>query len=421
MHVLLPHSIWRITNFYDTRGGMLQRWITLLFLGSASCSHATLVVRGQGSAAIDSIVHDLCNRDIAVLGEASHGSGVTFQVKTEIVKRLVDECQYNAFFIESGIYDFLRLEEKQKGNQPIASEEISQAIGGIWDVKELKPLVSFLHASIQKKYVYLGGLDDQIGRATYATKGMAGDLTSYLDSDHRAQCFQTLQNYMDWKYTDALPYDEKANLDIQKCLSRIEVAVKTSNVIATKKLTDGYKIINLMRFFLRELKLLQSATPVPHELSIWSFNNRDSSMFENLVWLRGRMGGSPKVIVWTHDVHAAKDLSKIKSAEDSRKSLGSHVINQFGKSAYILGFSAFSGKEGMKGFPANKLEVAHLSSLEGFAFSNSTDSNLKYFDSSSLIGFGDVSARPTNYIWQTARWSDVYDGLMILRQESPVH
>ena len=66
----------------------------------------------------DLVVHELCGKRIALLGESpSHGYGRTLQFKVELVRRLIDECHYNAFFIESGIYDFLNFRKKLKSGQ----------------------------------------------------------------------------------------------------------------------------------------------------------------------------------------------------------------------------------------------------------------------------------------------------------------
>ena len=35
----------------------------------------------------------------------------------ELARRLIDECHYGAFFIESGIYDFLNIQKKLKRGQ----------------------------------------------------------------------------------------------------------------------------------------------------------------------------------------------------------------------------------------------------------------------------------------------------------------
>src|SRR5690242_13705060 len=72
------------------------------------------------SSDADLIVHDVCGKSIAMLGESpTHGFGRTLEFKVALIRRLVDECHYNAFFIESGIYDFLNIEKKLKSGQDV--------------------------------------------------------------------------------------------------------------------------------------------------------------------------------------------------------------------------------------------------------------------------------------------------------------
>src|SRR5712691_11871046 len=69
----------------------------------------------RASSIADLVVHDLCGKRVAFLGEAPmHGFGKTLEFKVEVVRRLVDECHYNAFFIESGAYDFLNIQRVLK-------------------------------------------------------------------------------------------------------------------------------------------------------------------------------------------------------------------------------------------------------------------------------------------------------------------
>jgi hypothetical protein len=42
-----------------------------------------------------------------------HGFGRTLELKTEIARRLITSCGFNAFFIESGAYDFLAIRQRR--------------------------------------------------------------------------------------------------------------------------------------------------------------------------------------------------------------------------------------------------------------------------------------------------------------------
>jgi len=62
-------------------------------------------------SALDSVVADVCGKQVVLLGEPGHhGSGPTLQAKVELVRRLTDDCRFSALFLETGAYDFINLE-----------------------------------------------------------------------------------------------------------------------------------------------------------------------------------------------------------------------------------------------------------------------------------------------------------------------
>src|SRR5215471_16793304 len=120
---------------------------------------------GVRAAETDRVVRDLCGKDVAMLGESPlHGFGKTLEFKVEVVRRLVDECHFNAFFIESGIYDFLNIQRRLKSGQEVTEAMVAAAIGGLWATREVEPLIPFLLKKARAGSVVLGGPDDQLGR-----------------------------------------------------------------------------------------------------------------------------------------------------------------------------------------------------------------------------------------------------------------
>src|SRR5437868_12978208 len=74
-----------------------------------------LVTPASEVANVDAVVREMCRKTVALIGESPvHGFGKTLEFKVELVRRLIDDCHYNALFFESGIYDFLNLQEQVK-------------------------------------------------------------------------------------------------------------------------------------------------------------------------------------------------------------------------------------------------------------------------------------------------------------------
>lgn len=356
----------------------------------------------------------MCGKRVALLGEAPmHGFGNTLAFKVDVARRLVDECHYNAFFIESGAYDFLNIQKALKSGQTVTVPMITAAIGGLWATREVEPLVPFLLAKARSGVLILGGLDDQLGRGTYAQLQMPADLVAHLQGDDKAHCLAILQKHTLWQYSTEAPYSPGDKALILGCLDKIERNVSLPRDGAVRAY-DLAMIENLKRTLARDF------TPdvqVGVDLTAQSFNDRDHSMYMNFQWLMSRLPADSKVIVWTATNHAAKDLSGVPGQE-KRVPLGSYIRREFKDQAFVLGTSAYSGSYGMARQPVRPLASAPGNSIESLAFVNG-DSDVRYFNSSQLRTLGTIPARPLGPDFKTANWDDVLDGLVIIREERP--
>ena len=361
----------------------------------------------------DLIVHDLCGKQVALLGESpSHGHGRTMQFKAELVRRLINECHYNAFFIESGIYDFLNLQKKLKSGQGVTEPMVAAAIGGLWAAREVEPLIPFLLENARTGKVVLGGVDDQLGRGTYAQRAMPSDLAEYLRGDAKPQCLAILQKHTRWEYDAKTPYSPNDKTLILGCLDRVEAAI--SNTQSSFRDYDAAMIVSLKRSFARDFP---PDVPPGVDPTVQIVNARDESMYLNFRWLQSRLPAHSKVIVWGATTHMAKDLSAVPGLE-RRVSMGSFIRREFKAESFALGFSAWSGSYGMIRQPVRQLTAAPGNSLEGRAFAD-RNSETCYFSSSQLRKLGPVPARPLGSEFQTARWDGVLDGILLFHEEHP--
>ena len=372
------------------------------------------VAEARAPSIADLVVHELCDKQVALLGEAPmHGFGNTLQLKVEVARRLVNECHYNAFFIESGAYDFLNIQKALKSGRTVTVPMIAAAIGGLWATREVEPLLPFLLEKAQSGVLVLGGLDDQLGRGTYAQQQMPADLTAFLQGDDKVRCLAVLQKHTLWQYGSDAPYSPNDKALILGCLDKMEPKVSLPSDGAAHEY-ELAMIENLKRTFARDF---MNDVPSGADLATQTFNDRDQSMYMNFRWLMSRLPAKSKVIVWTATSHAAKDLSGVPEQE-KRVSLGSYIHRDFKGQAFVLGISAYSGTYGMARQPVRPLSAAPANSLEGQAF-DSGDSDTRYLDAGQIRKHGSILARPLGPDFKTANWGDVLDGLVIFREERP--
>lgn len=402
-----------------------MRYLLLLLPLLSSCASPSRGAAAQGALALsdaDRIVRDLCDKRLALLGEESHhGSARTIAFKAELTRRLVEECQYDAFIIEAGSYDFLHIQARLKAGQPVSEDMVAAAIGGMWANQELAPLIPFLTGRLEAGTLVAGGLDDQLGRGTYAQREMTRELIPALEGPRQAECGAELERHMAWKYDDAHPYTAETAKFVLGCCKELESVLSRPGAAATPETQGRLQMVrNLQRYFTRQVAVLSQASAQTGERRDWSdFNERDRSMFMNLEWLLSQSPGPRKAIVWLATIHAAKDLGSLDADARHAIPFGSHVHEKFGAQAFVLGFSALSGSHSL-GSTARTYAIppAPADSLEGWAFSNHT-ADTRYLDGSQLRDFGSRKARPLNYSWMTAPWATVMDGLLIFREERP--
>lgn len=393
------------------RFGVLALLVALLFVGSLFARPQNPPQSASESRPVtNAVMHDLCGKSVVMLGEPGvHGFGKVLDFKVGLTRRLIAECHFNAFFIESGLYDFLKIQELLDAHQPVTPAMIQAAIGGIWANRETERLIPDLLEGAQSGKVRLGGLDDQISRGSYAQRDMPADLVEYLDGNARDECLATLKRFTLWQYTDASPFGAGEKTRLAGCLDQIAVAASKTR---TRNAEDvAIMLANFKRYLAQDFP----ATVANHD-DLQNANERDRAMYQNFQWLRSRMPAGSKIIVWAATVHGAKDLSGVPS--DQRIPMGSFIHHDLGMRAFVLGFSEYSGSYAFARQPPRRLTVAPDNSLESRAFAGNGLS-IRYFGSRELRNFGPIAARPLEVDFKTARWDQVLDGLVVFHDEHP--
>lgn len=356
------------------------------------------------ASALDTAAAALCDKQVVLLGEdANHGAGRTMAFKARLVERLVRDCAFSAVAFESQVYDFLDLDESMR-MQRATREQVANAIGGLWSRSaEVAPLVEFLFARAMSGDVRLLGLDPQTGGATqlFTQQQLPIRLAGVLDGARRAECTSELRRLTMWQYDARSPYDDAARGRLRACTAAIRAALAKGH-------TPSMDIVALMVANLERSLDLASDD---------AFNLRDRAMFENLQWHRSRLPRDAKVIVWCATVHAGRQLPRMGR---ERIPLGAHVHRALGGGAASVGFSALEGRRGLVDRTASTLERALPDSIEQLAFASAGPADAVYVGRGTLSGFGPAPGRALDYgRYDHMDWSQVLDGLVVLRDEQP--
>lgn len=353
------------------------------------------------------LVDDACGRQVVLLGESpTHGFGVSMRLKAELVRAVVERCHVDAVFFESGVYDFLKIDADLRSGRPVGPATLMAAVGLLWNNADVAPLISFLADRANHGHLVLGGLDDQIGRGTYAQHSMAADLVRPLEGDEKAACLATLRKHTEWQYTADAPYSVNDRTRILDCLDRIRSKLPRSNT------TDLTMTDSVARWLARDFPVAAGAA-----LAAQQFSARDASMFDNFQVLMARLPARSKVVVWTATVHAARDLSAVPGREGSR-SLGSLIAREYGNQLFSLGMSAHAGTFARTGQPPAKLPDPPAASLEANALARAHD-DLRYLTQHDLSELGAAPSRLMGTAFVAAQWDRIFDGVVVVREERP--
>lgn len=375
----------------------MKNWLALCFLFLGLGAQASEHYDRLSDVAVKKAVDEMCDKSVALLGEATHGDGVTFEIKSSIVRDLVERCGYNTFIIESGIYDGLEIRRRQLLGETLTPLDIKASISGLWSkTREFSPLIDFLSERLNaSEDFYFGGMDDQL-TSSYATGKMASDLV-------QGECLTDLLQFTSLKYyLDRNLFTAANEKRLKYCLDQAGRLKLNSE--------DNHKLA-----MIRNLQsLIDRNFQVRTESETADLNQRDQVMYQNFQWILSQRPTGSKVIVWAASSHNAKSMN---SYWEGYKNFGNYVHEAYGDQAFSLAFTAYSGRAGSKISSIEVIPEAHEGSLE--AKLNDSVSSFVFVSSDTLKKFGRIPARPLGYVFKEQNWSDLFDGIFWIRTEYP--
>jgi erythromycin esterase-like protein len=358
----------------------------------------------QEAAALDAAVADLCRARIVLLGEnGAHGDGRTPAFKAELVRRLVDDCGFDAVAFEASRYDFLALDRALRRGEPATADMLASAVGGLWNQnREVQPLFPFLIERAAAGRIVLAGLDDQLGSrgAFYSLERMPAELAARLPAPRDADCRDRLMRRIWSRYDVQTPYDDAARAGLRACLAEIGAAAADD-----AELRD--MTANVVRWLDREGLALNPFV-----------QGRDRSMFLNLKALVESLPDDARVVVWTANSHAARDARALDIFSDG-PNLGALAAGEWGDRLFALGFGAAGGTYRERVRTPKAIAPAAPGALEARALADPAV-QVAYLGPAALAALPSIEGGALDHRQPaTVDWRDVYDGVVVFRAERP--
>lgn len=277
---------------------------------------------------------------VVVLGEANHGAREFFLLKHRLVRFLVEEMGFNTFAMEATWPESNLVDDYLATGRGEPEVLLSRLYFWIWNTREVLDLIEWMrqyNRSAGGRRIRFGGFDIQYPRmAMDQVVEFAGrvDTAAAAWVVGRYACFRPYVNELDgsfrrlWDYT--LRLTGRAKLE---CRARAQevydtlLARRTRFVAATSPLE-----------FERALQSSRIVVQNQHMRfnSVADQDTRDMYMAENALWLIRQSGPQARVVIWTHNFHAADQHSPWRS-------MGSYLREALGQELVLVGFSLYEG------------------------------------------------------------------------------
>lgn len=351
------------------------------------------------AAALDAATSALCNRKIAVLGEAEHGDARTETFKIALIERLASRCGYSAVLFEASFYEFVQLDRNRRAGRALTPEQIATAVGGLWKWnRQFQPLLPYLADQANRSRIRLGGVDFQPGGRDqdFSNLGAVAELTTGLAQDRRESC---RTQFHDLLFEGSNPARRQA---LAACIAAMDALPVSSDPDVRRE----------RREILANLAAFAAADPSDINRYIAS---RDREMFVNFQRWIARWPAGTKVIIWTATAHAARASHGHKGFQGVEP-FGAYLAQRYGRAMFVLGFGAQGGTT--RGRPQPRV-IAPLApdALEAWAGPIAPGGAI-YLDRRALARAGSRPAGLFNHQPVNSVWSKLLDAVVVFPLEA---
>ena len=377
----------------------------MLLAACAASAKAAGEVEPADRAALDAAVAATCDKSVVLLGEASHGDGHGDAMKVALVERLVSQCGFNGVLFESSFYEFIPIARRERAREPVAPQLVADAVGGLWKFdREVQPLFEFLAARASAGTLEIGGLDFQAGglQQPYGNDRLFDELAARLAPERRRFCGAVWHSRL---YDDTAPdglSDAARDDALKTCLSEID----TNDSV--QQADQRWALANLQAW------LANDGRPA-REL----VRSRDRMMADNARRFVERLPAPAKVVVWTHNGHAARSTSA-QAGYGNADNLGAALGRRYGDRLFSLATTACGGEYRWSWGSNKPVPPPPDDSLEASVCKAARPASA-FIDAAALARAGVTSAGVLGHAPTRARWADAFDGVLVLDAEHPPH
>jgi erythromycin esterase len=296
---------------------------------------------------LDPLMEDIGDREVVMLGEASHGTHEFYTWRTAISKRLIEEKGFNFIAVEGDWPDCYKINRYIKGYKD-AGKNIEEVLRNfdrwptwMWGNWEVAALAEWLREF--NKTVPVNSKTGFYGLDVYSLWDSMKAMMEYLEREDpqtaksvkkAIQCFEPF-NENEQQY---------ARYTLNNTSCRDEVLALLKEIRLKAQFLDGDREAG----FNTEQNALIAVNAEKYYRTMMGFDNeswnvRDRHMMETLDRLMQFHGGASKGIIWEHNTHIG-DARATGMSSAGMINIGQLAREKYGaENVYLCGFATYSG------------------------------------------------------------------------------
>lgn len=309
---------------------------------------------------------------IIVLGEQQHGTAEEYEHLAIMVKFLHEEMGFNVVAQEYCFYSF---GTEFSYFEPQVSSDILRKYMYWPQGAAMEHDAFFQYIDSQKlkgSPLFLAGFDSRIFAREkfkpYFLKLKQRCSSCFENEEEHAKFNRLFENVLFKEYKDTCTTKEQSFF-IEKTNCILNQLPKTSS-----SPRDLQNAKNFVAFYKNAWNLKKHGNE-----EIRRYEEREKQMADNIVWLADEIFPNEKIIVRTHNGHAAKNIQSLKgyladSIMNDATTVGSILNETYGSKCFIIGTTAFEGTYTNWSFKPQLIPKPHPNSIE----SKLENKNLNY-------------------------------------------
>ena len=270
------------------------------------------------------------NKRIIALGESSHGLGKFYELKSELIKYLHNEMDFEVFAMEGGLGD---INLAYSNIDTLTAKQLrDNTVFGNFRAKEVNSLFAHIKETHNTKNpLVFTGYDPQTS-SSYMTKILKRILKDYN---------KTLADSLDERFSSYYKvYQAKDSINYYKYRN---IFINTASEVK-KILIENAETINITPFqlelLIRSMSNFERVVNHSYDDKYKLIEVRDILMAENVQWIADTLYPNKRIIIWAHNGH----IEKGGSENTYFKLMGHYLKEKYADDYYALGLFAYKGE-----------------------------------------------------------------------------